>query len=162
MAAADAVEALTAEATEARRELLSTLPAGPPEALTAPGLVGEWSARELIAHLGYWAGHAADAIQHVELGRAADFAVGDDQVEERNRIVARVARDTPLEVVRAREQASFEAFVARLERLDPALLAARLADSGTLEEGIREDVARHYRSHALDLKARATPPPGAP
>ena len=26
--------------------------------MTTPGLVGEWSARELIAHLGYWAGHA--------------------------------------------------------------------------------------------------------
>ena len=37
--------------------------------MTTPGLVGEWSARDLIAHLGYWAGHAAEVIHRLEQGR---------------------------------------------------------------------------------------------
>ena len=30
-----------------------------PASMTTPGLLGEWSGRELIAHLGYWTGHAS-------------------------------------------------------------------------------------------------------
>jgi hypothetical protein len=140
---AAAIEALVSELVEARRDFFAALDRLDPNTKVA----GEWGARELIAHLGYWVGHAAEAIHSVEQGRAAEFDVADQEVDERNATVARVARQTNLATVRRREQASFEALVERLRMLDPALLDIRLADWGTLEAGIREDGAVHYREH---------------
>jgi hypothetical protein len=146
----DRVEALIGELVDARRDLFAAVDRLDPGAR----LVGEWGARELIAHLGYWVGHAAEAIHTVEQGRAAEFDVADHEVDERNATVARVARQTNLATVRRREEGSFEALVERLRALDPALLDVRLADWGTLEAGIREDGAVHYREHLDQL-----PPP---
>jgi Mycothiol maleylpyruvate isomerase N-terminal domain len=147
------IAALRTELIEARDTFLSALAAIDPARRNSPGLVGEWSARELIAHLGYWIGHATQAIHAAELGAAADFDVGADEIQARNATVARVARATDLATVEAREAASFAALLERLEGLDPALLDARLGDWGTLERGIREDGPVHYLEHADALRA---------
>ncbi len=143
---------LVDELLVAREALLGELAAISPESMTTPGLVGEWSARELIAHLGYWAGHGVEAIHAVESDRAAEFGADRPSVEEVNATVARVARETDLATVRKREAASVEAFVDRLRRMDPSVLPTPLPHHGlTLEEGIREDGAVHYRQHADEL-----------
>ena len=67
--------------------------------------------------------------------------------------MARIARDTDLATVRRREAAAVEALVERLTALDPTLLAERLPDGATLEDGIREDGASHYREHAAGLRS---------
>jgi hypothetical protein len=139
------------ELREARADFMGSLEATVGERGDGPGLAGEWGARELIAHLGYWVGHAADAIHAVQEGRAGEFDVGNDEVDARNETVARVARATDLATVRRREGASFEALVEGIRTLDPGLLDVRIADWGTLRDGIREDGAVHYREHADDL-----------
>jgi len=124
-----------------------------PESMTTPGLIGEWSARELIAHLGYWAGHGVEAIHAVETGRADEFGADRLTVDAINATVARIARQADLATVRKREAASVEAFVERLHGMDASLLASPLPHHGmTLEAGIREDGASHYREHADDLR----------
>jgi hypothetical protein len=145
-------EALISELREARAELLSALDAIAPESMTTPGLVGEWSGRELIAHLGYWAGHATEVIHAVEGGRIDEVGAGEPPVDDVNDTVARVARTTALATVRARESATMEALVERLTTLDPALLSQRLPDGSTLEAAIREDGSDHYREHAAALR----------
>jgi hypothetical protein len=147
------VEALLRELQDARAEFTAALNDVEPELLMAPGLVGEWSARELIAHLGYWAGHAAEAVHQAELGLTADFGEDEHDVDERNAIVARVAAETDLRVVRQREEAAFEALVTRLERADPAWLDEKVSYGDTLERVIRDDGPEHYREHTLDLRA---------
>jgi hypothetical protein len=147
------LDRLVQELSDARAELLSTLERVSPESMTTPGLVGEWSAHELIAHLGYWAGHATEIIHAVEEGRADEVGRGDPPVDEVNDTVARIARTTDLGTVRKREAASVEALVARLVALDPGLLVVRLPDGATLEEGVREDGAAHYREHTDELRA---------
>lgn len=119
--------------------------------MTAPGLIGEWSARELIAHLGYWSGHAAELIHAAQQDPGDARGSAEPSVDEINETVARIARDTDLATVRRREAASVEALVERLRALDPALLERRLADGATLEEGIREDGPLHYREHTEEL-----------
>jgi hypothetical protein len=136
----------------ARRELFAALDAVEAGSLTTPGLVGEWSGRELIAHLGYWAGHAVDVIHAVEEGRADEVGIDRPPVDEVNATVARVARGTDLAAVRKREAASVEALVERLRRMDPGLLSVLLPDGATLERGIREDGPDHYREHAEALR----------
>jgi hypothetical protein len=145
-------DALITELRDVRTDLLGVLDAVTPESMTTPGLVGEWSGRELIAHLGYWAGHATELIHAVEGGRTDEVGAGEPPVDEVNETVARIARDTDLATVRRREAATVEALVERLTSLDPALLSERLPDGATLEEGIREDGASHYREHAADLR----------
>ena len=142
----------------ARDELFEGLSAVRPESVTTPGLIGSWSARDLIAHLGYWAGHAAEVIHAVEEGRADEVGVGEPSVDEVNETVARIARQTDLATVRKREAASVEALAERVQALDPLLLAVRLPDGVTLEEGIREDGPIHYREHLDELRAALEAP----
>src|SRR4029078_1152520 len=147
------VKELLRELQAARGEFLAALADVEPSLLTAPGLVGQWSARELIAHLGYWTGHAAEAIHHAEMGRAADFGEDEHDVDERNAIVARVAAETDLATVRQREEAAFDALVTRLERADPVWLDEKVSYGDTLERVIQDDGPEHYREHTLDLRA---------
>ncbi|MDP9270314.1 MAG: maleylpyruvate isomerase N-terminal domain-containing protein [Chloroflexota bacterium] len=121
--------------------------------LAASRLVGEWGVREIIAHLGYWAGNAAEAIHQAELGTAAQFGADEPDVEARNAVVARVARDTELATVRAREEAAFKALLDRVRRADPAWLDETTATSETIGFLVRDDGADHYRDHAADLRA---------
>lgn len=143
---------LAEELREERDAFFRTLDAVAPESMTTPGLLGEWSARDLIAHLGYWAGHAAEVIHAVEQGRIDEIGVGEPPVDDVNATVARVARTTELATVLKREAASVEALVERLTLLDPELLGERLPDGATLGEGIAEDAAVHYREHADELR----------
>ncbi len=130
-----------------------------PQSMTTPGLIGEWSARELIAHLGYWAGHAVEQIHQVEEGRVAEVEADEPSVDEVNETVARVARQTDIARVQARELASVDALIERLRGMDEVLLAERLPDGSTLEEAIREDASVHYGEHADELAAISTTPP---
>ncbi|MCA1587628.1 MAG: DinB family protein [Chloroflexi bacterium] len=144
--------ALVAELVAARGEFLAALDAVDPSRLTRSGLVGEWSARELIAHLGYWAGHAAELIHAAEHGDAPEAGLSGEEVEARNRTVARVAAQEDLATVRLREQGAFDALAERLAAIAPELLDLSLDGPGTLEQAIDEDGAAHYREHAEQLR----------
>lgn len=147
------IEALADELVAARDEFLAALADVDPELLTTPGLVGEWSARELVAHLGYWAGHAAEAIHLAEQGRLDEFEADVPSVDERNAVVARVASETDMATVRSREELAFDAFRKRVLATDPDWLTERDADGDTLEEIIRYDGADHFREHTSDVRA---------
>jgi hypothetical protein len=145
-------DTLIADLRREREDLFAVLASVDPGSLTTPGLVGEWSARELVAHLGFWVGHATEVIHLFELGRIEEDDLGGQTVDEVNATVARIARDAPLATVRKREEASVEALVERLGTLDESLLPELLPDGATLEQGIREDASDHYREHAEELR----------
>ncbi len=109
-----ATDALIADLERERHVLFAMLDNVEAGSLTTPGLLGEWSARELIAHLGYWTGHATEVIHLLEVGRIEEDDLGGQTVDEINATVARIARDTPLATVRKREAASVDALVERL------------------------------------------------
>ena len=142
-------QALVEELTEARLAFFTALDRLDPNT----PLTAEWGARELVAHLGYWVGHAAETIHAVHQGRIDEFEVGGVDTDERNATVARVARQTNLATIRRREEASVEALRDRLATLDAALLATRLPDGDTLEAAIRDDGPDHYREHLEELPA---------
>jgi hypothetical protein len=146
-------EALVTELAAARDAFLEALGDVEPELLSTPGLVGEWSARELIAHMGYWAGHAAEALHFAAEGRADEFGEAEMDVDERNAVVARVAAESDVRTVREREAAAYGALLESLRGATPALLAERVAYGDTLEQVVRDDGADHYREHTLDIRA---------
>jgi len=147
------VRALLADLEAARQAFTGALGDVDPALRDAPGLVGEWSARELLGHMGYWAGHAAEAIHHAEEGRLDEFGRDDLSVDARNAVVARVARDTDFATAQSREQAAFDALATRLARVDPEWLDERDAGGDSLAEVIADDGADHYREHATDIRA---------
>jgi hypothetical protein len=158
---ADRPAVLVADLLRARSEFLAALAAVDPARLARPGLLGEWSGRELVAHMGYWCGHGTEALHLAEQGRLHEFVGSDLDVQARNETVARVARETDEGTVRRREQASFEAFVERLRRVDPEMLDARVRSGETLEFTVVEDGARHYDEHTEHLRAAADRSPAA-
>jgi len=154
MAEADeSPEALADELVAARDEFRAVLATLSVDQLNAPALIGDWGVRELVAHLAYWAGHAGEALHHAEHGRADEFGEPDLSVDERNAVVARVARETDYATASAREEAAFAALLERIRRMDPARLADRVGYGDTLTQVIRDDGADHYRGHAAELRA---------
>jgi len=148
----DRIAALVAELESARGEFAAVVGGLRREQLDAKRLVGEWGLREIVAHLGYWAGNAAEAMHQAELGSAARFGVSDAAVEERNALVARVARETDLATARAREEAAFAALVERVDQADPAWLDEATSTGETVGSLVHEDGVDHYREHAGDLR----------
>ena len=144
---------LAVELVTERDAFLAALADVEPDLLTVPGLLGEWSARELVAHLGYWAGHAAEALHYAEQGRSAEFEVEAQDVDARNATVAQVAASTDMATVRKREQASVEALLDRLRRADDAWLDETVGYGDTVEQLLREDGPEHYREHTLDIRS---------
>ena len=144
---------LAVELVEARDAFLAALDDVEPDLLTVPGLVGEWSARDLVAHVGYWAGHAAEALHHAEEGRAAEFEIEEQDVDARNATVAAVAATTDYATVRKREQASIDALLERLHRADDAWLDERVGYGDPIEQIVREDGPEHYRGHTIDIRS---------
>jgi Mycothiol maleylpyruvate isomerase N-terminal domain len=145
--------ALLDDLKAARDEFLAAIGDIDPALRTAPGLVEEWSARELLAHVGYWSGHAAESLHRAEQGELAGFGKDELSVDERNAVVARVAAETDYATVASREEAAYEQFASRLAAVDPESLAERDADGDTLEEVIAFDGVDHYREHTLDIRA---------
>jgi hypothetical protein len=144
--------ALAAELEEARSDFLEALAGVSPQ--RSGGLVGEWGAQELVAHLGYWAGHAAEALHFAELGRTSEFGEDELDVDARNAVVARVARETDMETVQRREEAAFTALRDRLRAADPEWLDECVTYGDSLERVVRDDGADHYREHTQDLLQR--------
>jgi hypothetical protein len=146
-------QALALELVAERDAFFAALDDVEPELLTVPGLVGEWSARELVAHMGYWAGHAAEALHHAEEGRAGEFDVDPPTADERNAKVAEVAASTDFRTVRTREQASVDALLDRLRRAEDAWLDLSVSYGDPIEQILREDGPDHYREHTIDVRA---------
>ena len=136
-----------------RAEFLAAVADIDPALRTTPGLVGDWSARELLGHVGYWAGHAAESLYRAAQGELAGFGRDELSVDERNAVVARVAAEADYATVAQREQGAFEQFATRLAAVDPEGLGERDADGDTLEEIVAFDGADHYREHTLDVRA---------
>ena len=137
----------------AREEFLVAMADIDPALRLTPGLVEDWSARDLLAHVGYWTGHAAESLHRSEQGELSEFGRDELSVDDRNAVVTRVARETDYATVASREESAYEAFVERLTTVDPESLSDRDADGDTLEEIIGFDGAEHYREHTLDIRA---------
>lgn len=144
---------LVGELTDARAEVMRAVDAVDPASQATPGLIGDWSVRDLLAHLGYWAGHAVEAIHAAEDGRPGEHGLDEPPTDEVNDTVVRIARQTPLDAVRKREAASFEALVTWLGRMEPTLLDVQLGDGSTVEEAVRGEGVDHYREHAAELRS---------
>ena len=144
---------LVRELDEARDAFLAALDDVDPTLLDAPGLVGDWSGRQLLGHMAGWAEHAGDALAAAARSAADEFGDEGLDVEALNAQMARTDAAAPLAELRIRESAAATRLREALEAADPAWLEERVAYGDSLLQVIRDDAADHYREHTADIRA---------
>lgn len=123
------------ESWAAFQEVLESVPAG---RLEEDGACGEWSVKDLMAHVAYW----DDRAVYVADTLGADNAVEEINWEEVNLQEAALRASWSVEESRAEMHAAHERLLEAVER-HPDLAA------GVWEENTFE----HYNEHAADIRA---------
>jgi hypothetical protein len=141
-------------ALDARRaDFLDSLENVDASLVTAPGVMDDWSVRDLVVHVAAWAEHAALALDLAAAGRGAEFDYSPDQTDAMNERILAEGRSTSPAAALAREEAAFAAFRGRVAALDEGLLGHRLGNGDTVAEVIRYDGPDHYAEHTAHLRA---------
>jgi hypothetical protein len=149
-------DALLAELDAARDAFHAVLADVDAELVTAPGVVGDWSVRDLVVHVAFWDEHAVGALELAAAGRGAEFAYSSGDTDAMNaRLFAETQGVSPSAAL-DREESAFADLRERLARLDPGLLDLRLGNGDSVEEVIRYDGPDHYAEHTEHLRGRFT------
>jgi len=147
------VDALLGQLANERAAFVAALETVDLELVTAPGVLEDWSVRDLVVHVGFWSEHAAEALSLARAGRGAEFAYDGSLTDAMNaRLLAESRRTSPRAAIE-REGRAYDAFATAVAALDPALLDLALGNGDTVEEVIRYDGSDHYREHTEHLRA---------
>ena len=147
------IEALLAELVASHDEFLNALEAVDVDLVTAPGVVEDWSVRDLVVHVAFWAEHATEALRLAVAGRGDEFAYDTAQTDAMNAQLLIESRLIAPAAAVEREELAFNALASALAELDPSLLDVRLGNGDTVAEVIGYDGAEHYREHTAHLRA---------
>ncbi len=146
-------EAMLAELDAAHDDFLDALASVDSDLVTVPGVMDDWSVRDLVVHVAAWSEHAVQAIDMATSGRGGEFDYSTDQTDAINARILAEGRTTSPSAALAREEAAFNAFRDRLAGLDSALLSHRLGNGDTVADVVRYDGADHYAEHTAHLRA---------
>jgi hypothetical protein len=137
----------------ARQAFLDALEEVDADLVTVPGVMEDWSVRDIVVHVAAWCEHASNAIDLAVAGRGNEFAYSTAETDAMNVRILEDARRTSPTAALEREEAAFSAFRERVAGLDPALLPLRLGNGDTVEEVIAYDGPDHYAEHTEHLRA---------
>jgi hypothetical protein len=147
------VSRLLAELDAAREAFLEALSNVDADLVLAPGVVDDWSVRDVVVHVAAWDDHGADALALAAAGRGGEFAYSTADTDAMNeRILAEARAVSPAEALE-REERAFGRLRGAVEALDPALLSHRLGNGDSVEEVIRYDGPDHYAEHTEHIRA---------
>ena len=129
-----------------------------PERMEIPGAAGEWSVKQLVAHLTWYEQAVLDGARQVMGGQSFTRPGGAlEAMDERNARIAAAAGDRPLAGVLSDSEQVFSDLLTMLARVPDAML-----NDATLL-GLPDDIPpwmrvannsyAHYREHAADLRA---------
>lgn len=136
-----------------RDDFLEALANVDADLVTVPGVMEDWSVRDLVVHVAAWAEHASHALELASAGRGAEFDYSTQQTDAMNERILAEGRSTSPAAALAREEAAFTDFRERVAALDPALLRHRLGNGDTVADVIRYDGPDHYAEHTAHLRA---------
>ena len=132
-------------------ELVVALDQLTPEEMTAPGVNGEWTVKDMLAHITWWEQHL---LRRLRSGRDEVYDGVTEREEGRRRTDAANARtyaenrDRPLEDVLADFRASYAETLAYLEAMPEEELARP-----DVAEPVGFDTYDHYAEHIQMLQA---------
>lgn len=147
------IDDLVAELRAEREAFLDALEAVDLELVTVPGVVEDWSVRDLVVHVAFWAEHAASAVRLAADGRGAEFAYDSSRTDAMNARLLKESRTVLPDAAVEREERAYGDFAATLAGLDPDLLDMRLGNGDSVADVVAYDGAHHYREHTAHLRA---------
>jgi hypothetical protein len=136
------VHALLERIEEAWRELFAALDDISEDRMSDPGVIGDWSLKDLFGHLAFWDEHAVAEIERALAGLPRE----DNAWQEMNETNHAARRDHTLPEQRSAMHQAHAALVERLEAV-AGIEAARI------DEAIRVDTYEHYRDHIADIRS---------
>lgn len=126
--------------------------------LLKPGVTGEWSVRDLIAHVTWW---DEEALKHLPVilagGRPPRYSVQYGGIDAFNAMMTEQKRDLSLDEV-------LEAFTATHARLVDYILSLppdQIVDNDRFKRRLRLDTYGHYPIHSRDIREWRTRRPAA-
>ncbi len=140
---------LIREEDERAAELSSLLARLGPDHIAEPGYDGEWSVKDLVAHLGCWQARAASNVECLRLGtyvREPDRSAEEHRkwLDELSRSYYEAWKDRPWNDVRAEWWSSRNRMLEEMSRLQEP--------SEEAEEWFRSELIEHYDSHLPRLR----------
>jgi hypothetical protein len=151
---------LLLETLRSKRAEWDALLAEVPESrMTEPGVSGEWSVKDMIAHLTFHERWFADRMQEQLCGQSytpteLDFM----DFDRRNDLIFQQQRDRPLPDVLAESREAFRLLIEGIQAHTEAFLTEPQQFEGAPEpviiwQMLRGDVYDHYGQHAPSLRA---------
>jgi hypothetical protein len=150
-------EPLLSRLETSREAFVEALEAVDADLVTVPGVMEDWSVRDIVVHVAAWCEHATNALELATAGRGGEFAYSTAETDAMNVRILEDARRTSPSAALEREEASFSAFRERVAGLDQELLSLRLGNGDTVEEVIAYDGPDHYAEHTGHLRAWFAP-----
>jgi hypothetical protein len=146
-------EALLAALDAARDDFQDALADVDLELATVPGVMEEWSVRDLVHHVAVWCVHGSEAIDLALAGRGEAFDYSKSDTDGMNARALADARSISPDDALAREGSAFDGLRRRVSELDAAVLELRLGNGDTVAEVIAYDGPNHYAEHTTHLRA---------
>jgi hypothetical protein len=125
----------------------------PADVLSEPGAVGDWSAKDLIAHLAVWEDESLSALQTIAAGRRPPRYARFGGIDAFNDMEWQKFRDLPLAEIQRWSQESHRRLLDYLAEVPEELFATETR----FRHRLRLDTYGHYSEHTGHILAwRAT------
>ena len=147
------VAALIAELDAAREAFIEALGDVDADLVTTPGVMEDWSVRDLVVHVAAWSEHGASALELARAGRGSEFSYSTAETDAMNAEILAEGRSISPGAALRREEHAYAAFREALAGLEPSDLASKLGNGDTVEAVVRYDGPDHYAEHTAHLRA---------
>ena len=135
----------------------ATLAGLTPEQMAAPGVMGEWSVKDILGHVAMWEARLVTILYSIERGVAPKMLHGQVQVDQVNAESFSEQRERPLDRVLADFHAVHVQLLMRLEALKERDLSApkrfEWMEGEPLEKLVAGDTFEHYAEHRPAIEA---------
>jgi uncharacterized protein (TIGR03083 family) len=127
-----------------------------PEQMTTPGVMGEWSVKDILGHIAMWEARLVTLLYSIERGVAPKMLRSSD-VDKVNAESHAEQRERPLDRVRADFHAVHAQSLKRLDTLKERDLSDpkhfKWLEGEPLEKLVASDTFEHYAEHRLAIEA---------
>jgi Mycothiol maleylpyruvate isomerase N-terminal domain len=123
------------------------------ELAAVPGVMEDWSVRDLVFHVAWWTQHGTRALEAATAGRGEEFDYAPSETGAINRGVLDEGRRLSPADALAQEESAFAEFRHAIAALDSATLELRLGNGDTVAQVIAYDGPDHYAEHTAHLRA---------
>ncbi|HEY8766527.1 MAG TPA: DinB family protein [Dehalococcoidia bacterium] len=135
-------------------ELRSVIESVPDEEIAQPGVVEEWSVKDIVGHIAFWADRGAATLRASNAGSFEGLVWGEGEtwVDDWNERESQVRKDKPYTEIRGEWLKAHEAARQALEGASDETLDAPFRGH-TVADFYIGDTYTHYKEHAGQIKA---------